>query len=680
MVQNRGYTPPDPHSKRSQKRRLAEGRRSRNHQGEGGNIRTIVGVTGLKHIGGRIREEYLNAIKNWSTEVKLYLEMRDDPIIGALTDAIKLPLQAASFDVEAAPGGSPNDEAAAEWLWETMNNMEGQTWISHVEDALECLDFGFALGEIILDKRDDGRLWLKNIDPRGQESLNRWEYDKDERDKLVAFIQNDPNSGNTFEIPLAKCLHFRYRGRKGNPQGHSILRALYRPYKFARNLEDLEGIGIERDVGGMPYAKLTDENFEPADLVDLKAALKGLRRDEEVYLIAPPGVDIPAYGGGSKIYDVNVVIDRWHKITLMRFFAQFLILGMGTVGTQSLVKGSQDFFTLVLEAVQGYLVETWNLQLVPYIFRFNQWTGISAHPTIKWEKPGKVDLNALVTALNTAKGAGIFTPTDVDEDHLRAIADLPELPEEERGAPRDVEQPPMPGLFDTPEAGLKETSKRINRLERHLSELISNLQDRTLKKMSPEDWGKAYEGDLPHWATDKTPSAFAQDFVKRLKAANSKSVLEIGCGNGRDSIFFAEANFKVTGVDVVPKAVEIAKTNAKEIGVHVDFRTANAEALPFANESFDAVYTLSVLHSTNIKRSFKELSRVLKKGGLAFVYIYSNTQKVSGEVDTTATLEEFIALMKASGLTIQDLYTDQEEDFDEFGECHRVFVAYGKKE
>ena len=470
MVQNhrKGYPPPDPNSKRSQRRRLEQGRLSRSYQNQGGNIRTVIGVTGLKHIGGRIREEYLNAIKTWSSEVKLLLEMRDDPLIGAMTDAIKLPLQAASFDVEPAPGGSPNDEDAAEWLWEIMNNMEDQTWISHAEDALECLDFGFALGEIVLDKRADGRLWLKNIDPRGQESLDLWEYDPTERDKLVAFKQIDPNSGERYTIPVTKCVHFKYRGRKGNPQGHSILRALYRPYKFARNLEDLEGIGIERDVGGMPYAKLTDDNFEDADLVDLKKALKGLRKDEEVYLIAPPGVDIQAYGGGSKIYDVNAVIDRWHKITLMRFFSQFLILGMGQVGTQALVKGSQDFFTLVLEAVQRYLLETWNLQLVPYLFRFNAWTGISGYPTIVWEKPGKVDLNALITALNTAAGAKLYTPTDLDEDHIRAIADLPELPEEERGAPREVEKPPMGGLFDLPKK-VDDLGDTINKLEREMA-------------------------------------------------------------------------------------------------------------------------------------------------------------------------------------------------------------------
>jgi len=418
-------------------------------------------------MGGRIREEYLNAMKNWSTEIKLYLEMRDDPIIGAQLDAIKLPLQAAGFDVEPSPGGAPNDEAAAEWLWDCLNKMDGQTWNSHVEDALELLDFGFSLGEIVLEKRVDGRLWLKNIDPRGQESLVNWDYDPNETDKLVAFVQQDPNGQGTFEIPIDKCVHFKFRGRKGNPQGHSVLRALYRPYKFVRNLEDLEGIGIERDVGGMPIAKLKEGGYESNDITELKKVLKGLRKDEEVYLIEPEGIDIRAYSGGSKIYDVNQVIDRWHKVMLMRFFSQFLILGMGNVGTQALVKGSHDFFALALEAVQRYLLETWNLQLVPYLFQFNAWTGISGYPSIVWEKPGKVDLGAMINFLNTAIGAKVITPTDVDEDHLRSIADLPDLPEDERGMPRDVESPPLGGLFDLPDK-FDKLDKTMNNIEREL--------------------------------------------------------------------------------------------------------------------------------------------------------------------------------------------------------------------
>ena len=417
--------------------------------GKPSNISGVIGVTGLKHIGGQVREEYLTAIRNWKSEVKLYMEMRDDPIIGALLDAIKLPLQAASFDVEPSTGGGVNDEAAAEWLFDCMNKMSSQTWNSHVEDALECLDFGFSLGEITLDKRNDGRLWLKNIDPRGQETLLNWGYDPTEKDKLVEFVQSDPNYSTTYTIPLAKCLHFKYHGRKGNPQGRSVLRALYRPYKFARNLEDLEGIGVERDVGGMPIAKLGEGSYSPQDITDLKAALKGLRKDEEMFLIEPDGVDIRAYEGGSRAYDVNQIIDRWHKITLMRFFAQFLILGMGEVGTQSLVKGSQDFFVLALEAVQRYLLESWNLQLVPYLFRFNTWSGLSGYPSIVWEKPGKPDLGGLMDVFDKGIRSGVITATDADEDHIRGMADLPDLPDDQRGLPRTPEQPALlPGLGD----------------------------------------------------------------------------------------------------------------------------------------------------------------------------------------------------------------------------------------
>lgn len=433
--------------------RSNKGRSSHNIQGNGGgNIRTLIGVTGLKHIGGRIREEYLNAIKNWHTEVKLYLEMRDDPVCCTLLDAAKLPLMAAGFNVEPAPGGSPNDEAAADWLWEVMNSMDNQPWVSHVEDALESLDFGFAVGEMVLEKRVDGRLWLGNIDPRGQESLDHWGY---EDDKLVTFFQNDPNTGDTHDIPLAKCVHFRYRGRKGNPQGKSLLRSLYRPYRFARNLEDMEGIGIERDIGGMPIAKLGEGDYSPEDIETLKATLKGMRKDEELYLIEPEGIEIRAYSGGSKIYDVAAVIERYQKMILMRLFAQFLKLGMDNVGTQALVQGSQAFFNIALEAIQRYLLETWNLQLVPYLFRFNAWSGLSGLPKIKWDPPGKVDINALTNLYNTLAGSKIITPTDIDEDHIRSLADLPELPEEERGAPRDAETPG--GIFDFP--------KRIKELE-----------------------------------------------------------------------------------------------------------------------------------------------------------------------------------------------------------------------
>jgi hypothetical protein len=417
-------------------------------KGKNANPTTVIGVKGLKVLSGRVYEEYQTAMKSWTNESKVYIEMSDDVIVGTLLDAIKLPLLASKVDVQPGGEGNDQDKEAADWLNDNLNNMVGQEFHSHIEDALECLNFGFAISEITLEKRSDGRLWLKNLDPRGQETLYEWKFNPEERDVVETFVQSDPDSYNTIPIPLSKCVHIAYRGRKGNPQGRSLLRSIFRPWKFCKYLEDLEGIGIERDIGGMPIASLKDANLSTDDIETLKTTLKSLRKDEEMYLIEPEGVTIRAYGGGNKIYDVAAVIERKQKEILGRMFAQFLKLGMDKVGTQALVKGFQDFFTLGLEAVQRYLVDAWNQQLVPYLFKFNAWQGLTGLPTITWAAPGKADVSSIVNYLNIAVGAKLFTPTDLDEDWLRTLADAPELPEEEKGQPRNPEQPPAyPGTF-----------------------------------------------------------------------------------------------------------------------------------------------------------------------------------------------------------------------------------------
>ena len=409
----------------------------------------VYGIRGLKTAAGRINEEWNVLLKSWNKEVKTYLEMRDDVIVGTLLDAIKLPLLRATFEVNPAPANTPGDQAAADWLYEAINRMKRQTWQSHVNDCLDALDFGFSVGEIVLEKRTDGRLWPKNIDPRGQETLDRWSFGtEEERDTALSFIQRDPNGGGTYDIPLSKCVHVTFRGRKGNPQGKSLLRSIFRPWRMCKDLENLEAIGIERDVGGMPMATLPEGDVSPEDEEDLKDALKNLRMDDAMYLLLPNGVTVAPYAAGSKQYNIAEVIERKQKEILGRLFAQFLKLGMDNVGTQALVKGSQDFFMLALGSVQDALQEAWNQQLVPYLFAFNTFPGMSELPEVVWNEPGRIDVAALITAFAAAAGAKLFTPTDVDEDHIRELLDWPELPESERGMPRDVEAP-APGFFDT---------------------------------------------------------------------------------------------------------------------------------------------------------------------------------------------------------------------------------------
>jgi len=194
--------------------------------------------------------------------------------------------------------------------------------------------------------------------------------------------------------------------------------------------------------------------------------------------------------------------------------------------------------------------------------------------------------------------------------------------------------------------------------------------------MTPNDWKAEYSKGVPHWAEDMKPSLFAKDFAKLMKEYAVKSVLEVGCGNGRDSIHFAKSGFRAASIDVVPKAVELAKANAKKAKVDVNIRVASVEKLPFDDASFDAVFTLSVLHSTNLKKSLPEVHRVIKAGGIAFIYIYGDTQFEDGKpTEDKIKFGDYIQGLKEMGFKILDSYINNEKEYDEFGEKHRIFVV-----
>ena len=102
-------------------------------------------------------------------------------------------------------------------------------------------------------------------------------------------------------------------------------------------------------------------------------------------------------------------------------------------------------------------------------------------------------------------------------------------------------------------------------------------------------------------------------------------VLEFGCNFGASSIVLATIGAEVTGVDVNPSFIEVAKCNAARYGLeekitflHLD----DTSAMPFADESFDLISCISVLEyvpSEVRARVQLEIDRVLKLGGMIFV-------------------------------------------------------------
>jgi SAM-dependent methyltransferase len=103
-------------------------------------------------------------------------------------------------------------------------------------------------------------------------------------------------------------------------------------------------------------------------------------------------------------------------------------------------------------------------------------------------------------------------------------------------------------------------------------------------------------------------------FINLLRAEGRRRLLEVGTGPGIDAAAFRAAGFEVTGVDLSAAQVKLAR--AAGIDAHV----AAAQSLPFADRSFDALWSMSVLmHMTDpdLEAALAEFARVLRSGGLA---------------------------------------------------------------
>lgn len=100
----------------------------------------------------------------------------------------------------------------------------------------------------------------------------------------------------------------------------------------------------------------------------------------------------------------------------------------------------------------------------------------------------------------------------------------------------------------------------------------------------------------------------------------NKTVLDIGCGLATDLSRFAKGGAKVSGIDIAPQAIELAKQNFATRGLEGDFNTMDGELLSYPDNSFDFIYCHTVLHFTpKPQQMINEIQRVLKPGGKALL-------------------------------------------------------------
>ena len=446
-----------------------------------------VGRAGYRRFGGHVYEEFLPELRGRSG-IAIYREMRDnDPIIGAAMYAIEQVISRATWTIK-PQGSTLLDKDAANFLKSCMNDME-HSWTDFISEILTMLTYGWAFFETIYklrkgDNRNpelasretDGLIGWRKLARRVQSSFYEWNFNDDTGD-LVGFSQMTWPDSKVRIIPIEKGILFRTKYAGDNPEGRSILRNAYKPYYFKKNIEEIEAIGIERDLVGLPVFTPPDgfdidaeENREVAAAVQTMIA--NLRRDEQEGILIPFGweVKLLQIGASRRQFDVDKIVNRYDKRIAATALAQFIMLGMDRVGSFALSKDQNDLFLVAVQAILGQIASHLNRVLVPRLFNLNpKFAGLGGKIPVlvpaKVTDPNLADLSNYVSRL---AGKGFLLPKRRILDTLEELAGLSNRDVDSAGeiditgeGEELVEAPMLPGVRRDAETELAVTDAKI---------------------------------------------------------------------------------------------------------------------------------------------------------------------------------------------------------------------------
>jgi len=428
-----------------------------------------IGSTGLAVASGYIADEQLSQLRGLHA-AKLWREMSDnDPIIGALLFVIRMLIRQVEWTVEAA-SDSAEDQANAQFLQECMEDMS-VSWSDVIDEVCTMFPYGYAPMEIVYKMRggpnaDDGmrrsrftdnRIGWRKISLRPQDTVIRWSFDegggiRGVYQRAVKVAPGDTTFSREVFIPIEKMLLFRTTAARNNPEGRSILRNAYRPWFFKKKMEEIEAIGIERGIAGLPVMyipmKCMSDKAAPHEKAiyeQAKQIVTRIRLDQEAGLVLPSDTDERGnryyeleFKGidGRRTADTSSVINRHNRDILVSVLADFILLGHERVGSFALSSDKTNLFAVALGGWLNTIEDTFNRFGVPRLFALNAMRTDNL-PRLRHGDIEAPDLDELAGYISTLVNAGVpLLPDDRLENHLRAVAKLPLKEDAPQAEPR----------------------------------------------------------------------------------------------------------------------------------------------------------------------------------------------------------------------------------------------------
>ena len=400
---------------------------------------TEIGNTGLnlKGVSGKIEED-LSKLWKGKKKKEFISEMKaNDPYVNAWINAKNAIALKPDWGIKPKEGTEEKNTQKAQEYAELIEGMlfedMSTTFNSFVLNSVTMAEYGFALSEIVLKKRngktdnamtsslyDDGLFGIAKLAPRWQNSITKWDIDNNGN---IENVYQKGDFANDIKIPYKKVLHFVMNGYNGNPEGESVLRGTFSSYYNKKNIERIQRETFERGFSGILDIQvpprylskkiLSNEALEVRK--NLEAFMKNVKQGKEAGIIRPFSKDFVIeliQGKTGTGLDPDKMIDRYNtEIVLCLLSDSFMgksKVYQGASGEQTKTKLYKSFIGIILDEIK----EQVNKKLIPMLFEVNN-LDAELMPYLDYGNLDDLDLQAVSWFIQSvAKTAGpLITPT-----------------------------------------------------------------------------------------------------------------------------------------------------------------------------------------------------------------------------------------------------------------------------
>lgn len=415
------------------------------------------GYPGLKEFDGIILEEARKALV-YPRANRTYQEMAQDATIASALSLFEMMISRVDWTVLPPVDPTEEEKKHTRFVEQCKDDME-HSWFSFIKEVTSMFTYGYCVNEKVYRRRfrangskyDDGLVGIKKLPVRSQTTIKEWKFSDDGRN-LLAVIQdtsllndgfrlaNSQEFAGEIEIPRKKFLLFRTDVTRDNPQGRSPLAKVYTAWKYRKQIEESEAVGITRGLGGIPDFRLPAKFMAPDATAEEKAVYEEVKRigrnlqsNEQSCVVFPslyddqgkPLFDWKLVGPpNASQYDTNVAITRWDNKILQALFADLLQMGNSKGGSYNLADSKSSIMQMAVESRLKEIQDVLNNDLIPQLFLLNGWS-LERLPKFEFAQVKEEDLDVISKYLQRAASVGLI---EVSPENINKIAEWVGLP------------------------------------------------------------------------------------------------------------------------------------------------------------------------------------------------------------------------------------------------------------